>query len=278
MDGRKKNSLETKFPNLKEVLQQEYLMNNKSDREIATLLCVTPPIIQRYRIKYGIKSRPSFVQINKDRQSIQLTEHEIEVLDGLLLGDGSLVPRKNKDGQYISARYGHSSKHSLDSIPKQFNSIGFSQQKYRKTTYVCKDGSPYYAWDLQSLYYPILLQQRYRWYPGIYEIKRIPDDVRITPTSCYWWYIGDGSLPHRKDPKRPTTDEIQISTNAFVNDIINLEDFRNKLTNIIGIDYIGIDNGGRLHIYGHRNIQIFLSFIGPCRNPEYVYKWDLIEN
>ena len=46
------------------------------------------------------------------------------------------------------------------------------------------------CWHIKSHSYAELLEERKRWYPN--NKKIVPKDIRITSTSCYWWFIGDG--------------------------------------------------------------------------------------
>jgi hypothetical protein len=120
-------------------------------------------------------------------KEIEITEYEKEILDGMMLADASIC-----DQSSISARigYGCKFKKTLEDVSKELDSIKFGKPfSYTSKPHV-KSGKKYTSWFIKSEKNNTLLKERLRWYPNGKKI--VPEDVRITHNSCYWWFIGDG--------------------------------------------------------------------------------------
>jgi len=122
----------------------------------------------------------------KRAKTCNISNLEIEVLDGILLADASL-DGKSKVSSRIT--YGCKFKETLEEVVASFKSIKFGNvfEYTSKPHKITK--KQYTGFFLKSNSYFDLLKQRARWYKNK---KIIPHDVRITPTSCFWWFIGDG--------------------------------------------------------------------------------------
>ena len=126
--------------------------------------------------------------INQIRKAnhVKLNRKTREILDGLLLGDGTLSTKR----QNISALYEQGDKNLsyLVWLSRLLQGCGIKQsgQIYRMKKVVNK------AYKLKTLTYFELGEIRQRWYPN--NKKAIPRNFRITPTSLKFWYIGDGNF------------------------------------------------------------------------------------
>lgn len=131
------------------------------------------------------KQKGNIKQIRKANHVI-LNKRMREILDGLMLGDGTLSTRR----QNISAYYEQGDKNLsyLVWLSSLFNECGIKQsgQIYRMKKIANK------AYKLKTLTYFELGEIRQRWYPN--NKKAIPRKFRITPTSLKFWYIGDGNF------------------------------------------------------------------------------------
>ena len=116
----------------------------------------------------------------------------VEILDGLLLGDGSI----NVAG---SLRLGQTRKHGswVQEVATLLSGVGVSSKiipvRPRKKPSVI-DGrliKSSGSWVLYTPQYQETKEQRDRWYPR--GEKRVPQDVRFTDLSVALWFCGDGS-------------------------------------------------------------------------------------
>ena len=100
-------------------------------------------------------------------------------MDGLVLSDASITPR----GQ-VAATLQH------EEFRDYWNSL---LSPYNPSTLICypnKGEKPYFRFCTKT--HADFQQQRKRWYPN--GIKKIPEDVKLTPLSVLLWYLGDGYL------------------------------------------------------------------------------------
>lgn len=117
-----------------------------------------------------------------------------EIVDGLLLGDGTLQLGSLKVDQ-IGSRV-----EWLTDIQNRLNSIGVKSiiTPVVRPSRVRKDGKvlpEYHGFQLRTPAYIELRQHTLRWYAS--GIKRVPSDVRVTPMSLADWVCGDGlGTPH----------------------------------------------------------------------------------
>lgn len=130
-----------------------------------------------------------------------MTEEMLEYLDGFCLGDGGVT---NSGG--VMLRMNVEYKEFADYCMSFFGCYGSKTVKYPSSIY----------WTGLTACHPDLVEQRTRWYAENHTdsyftfIKKVPDDVRVTPKSVMLWYLGDGSLAC--DDSRLT---VQLSTDGF---------------------------------------------------------------
>jgi hypothetical protein len=197
--------------------------------------------------------------------NIPFTSSEAEILDGILLGDGHLTKLKTSPifGILTSSKltYGCKFRETLEDVQNgfvdlTFNNINTSFKKDTKT----------YMYNLHSNKSKILYNERLRWYP---EGKKIvPTDVRITPLSCYWWFIGDGSVGQNV---------VHLATHCFLYEEVQF--LCNKLIqlNFKAGYYLYKEKYGALHI---SNGDDFISWLAEHNkiSPQYLYKWNNLYN
>lgn len=111
-------------------------------------------------------------------KNCNLQQKEKEILEGLMLSDGCLSEKSR-----ISARltFGFKFKETCEEISKTISSMNFSPFWQSEQTK---------CWHTKSNMYHDLLIENKRWYPKGKKI--VPQDILITSTSCYWWFLGDG--------------------------------------------------------------------------------------
>ncbi|MCK5604982.1 hypothetical protein KAR91_24040 [Candidatus Pacearchaeota archaeon] len=203
-----------------------------------------------YGKRHSIESKNKMSESNQWTEDkfryCNLSDLELEVLDGILLADGHMEKSR------ISGRltYGCKYQETLLDIQKDLPSLSFSNI-WQSTKTRC--------YHFKSLYYRDLLFIRNLWYDNL---KGVPIDVKITPKSCYWWYIGDGYTSRYG---------LSLCTDSFtLNDISILRD---KLY-YHGFDTTHTKSNNRIRVRS-KSKQSFLDWIGQYGiAKQYAYKWN----
>lgn len=113
-------------------------------------------------------------------REILLTEEAVELLDGLLLGDGSLESPTHSESRFaLGQRVGREG--WVHDVARRLGNNGIP-------SVVSNRGER--GWELRTPKYRTLTRERLRWYPS--GVKAVPVDVRLTPLSISQWYWGDG--------------------------------------------------------------------------------------
>lgn len=226
--------------------------------------------IVRYNIPLRTKSQSiSMAKSTLDASQIWMNESKIEWVDGLMLGDGYI--NFKKDINFMGARF------RLDSSCKEWTIYGMSELKEYQTdepkTYNQIDEKhPNPIWMSQTLTHPEIVIQARRWYPDPDYKKKVPKDVRITPTSVMLWYLGDGSFHYEEEGNIAA---LRLATCGFLE-----EDIKNIL--MPKLAEVGIRSG---YVNGKNDIRIdsdsikdFFNFIG-YQSPIkcYEYKFNIPE-
>lgn len=118
----------------------------------------------------------------------------LELIDGLLLGDGSL------EGNQKSARLvlNQTARHRpwINQVRDALVAAGFrvavGTTRAGTTTIRGKHYRRTAGLSLRTSYDASLGKQRARWYPR--GVKRVPQDIRLSPVSIAHWYFGDGTV------------------------------------------------------------------------------------
>lgn len=230
----------------KKLLTSLYWEDELSQQQIATKLSAHVTIIEKHFKKYEIKTRPYTECDVWQKKNCVLSSIQLEVMDGLLLADGHL------DSSPVSARltYGCKFKDTLIDITKQFSQLHFSNPWCSKLG----------CWHFKSSQYRDLKIHHQRWYDE--RIKRVPNDIRITPVSCYWWFVGDG---YQVDYG------LQFCTDSF--DKKSIELLRSKLDSV-GFDTKLTKSSNRLRVRG-RSAPRMLDWMSQNVTvaDQYMYKW-----
>jgi DNA-binding XRE family transcriptional regulator len=141
-----------------------------------------------------------------------------EVINGTLLGDASIKFDNYKYKKYFS--------YKITAKDRKFlYYLDFILRKYKLKTWITFENK---MLNTYALYFYInscphkqFLKLRDKWYitKNNKSIKIIPKDLQLTPTVLLHWYLGDGSLPRRKNDKNRVP-SIVLATNCFLkNDI-----------------------------------------------------------
>lgn len=198
---------------------------------------------------------------------IVLTETQISVLYGALLGDGSLPNVKNGNTNFI---YGSSLEEHVQFILNYFKGYLYSEclEKPKYSEVYDKRTKKYYTSYRMRTRANIAFQNiRNEWYKD--GIKIIPSNIRLNPLICLIWYIGDGHISNTG----VSSNHIKLSTDGFdpkyVIDVLipQLKDFDAYLR------YRNKEKTQSCIIIPRMKIREFLSYIGECPVECYRYKW-----
>jgi len=198
-----------------------------------------------------------------------LTKSQIEILEGLIISDGSLECR-DKNASFnqkcINKTY---IEYIQNSLPFLWNKI---RVIYGGPSIICgintmlKD-----AYSIKSRTDQYLTKQYNRWYKN--KIKIIPPDLQITPLMLKNWFYGDGSSTYHKTKKRSNSKQIDLllCTDSFT--YIECQLLQQKLK-YIDLDF-NISKRKQLISGKKKTIKQFFDYIGPCDVAGFEYKWKL---
>ena len=180
----------------------------------------------------------------------------IELLDGILMSDGNLtIP-----GQCRSPRYQQTCKE-----PTFLEWVGSWLPTGSRISGPHAAGK-YQYWLLSTRTDPIYMPFYNHWYPN--GKKRLPSDLKITPSLLLTEYLGDGFLQADAYKK---LQHIELGTYGFAPE--SLLELLPKLSQQ-GLEFRRKPNNA-LHLRGGC-VQKFLDYIGPCPVPALAYKWQSI--
>jgi transcriptional regulator with XRE-family HTH domain len=245
----------------KELLYDSYIIKNLSQKEIASLLNVSPSVISNRVKKYNLPPQPG-----GPRNHLTLDEELIQYIEGELLGDGCLQARRsNIDNKVNSARYTHGTKYKsyLEWLSNLFSKYNLEQSGnilYWKD----KHNSISYKYSTRS--YVELKSIFERWYPNGKKI--VPKDIVLTPTIIKHWYLGDGNFTRRY---KDNSFRLTLHTEGF-----SKKDNELLISKLCELGIIcNLTKANYIYI-PVRYIYRFFKYIGNC--PEeikstYGYKW-----
>lgn len=196
--------------------------------------------------------------------SIPITENALEFLDGLLAGDGYYDRDSNSTSKLTLGTSFHI---YAEEVAKEL-----VQHKIPVTIDVFKDEARSTGYNFVARTPKILelRRQRLRWYPEPDCIKRVPRDIKDTPTMWKWLYVGDGTLLGTTNCRWAR--KCGIATDAFPEEDVK---FLCELLNKRGFDaYYKPHNKPYQFQITINKADKFLEFIGePIKSFE--YKWNI---
>lgn len=243
-------------------MEKQYIQAKRSESSLAREISVNRVTIHNWLVKFNIPRRNLSKATHLARVNhVDLTPELLELIEGELLGDGSL-----RLSSKWSAHYQHSSQHKpyVEWLSKVLASFGV-QQSGKINSREKEDGHIGYSYT--SLSYEEFQLLQFRWYP---EGKKIvPPDLILTPLIVRQWYIGDGSL---KKPKKYSPAIILSSPDFPQEDIERLI----AMLKGLGFDASRWPSTNEIYISTYSTKQ-FLDYIGPCPQEIqniYGYKFD----
>jgi len=140
-------------------------------------------------------------------------EKILEIINGCLLGDGCIKEDRYKDRRYFAFKLTAKDRNLLEWVASKLKSLGVDNVWITKE----KRNNVYNLnFYLNKYSIPELLNLRDKWYQkeNGKTIKVVPKDLKLTPTTLFFWYLGDGSLIRRRNDKTRVP-HIVLATNSF---------------------------------------------------------------
>ena len=212
-------------------------------REIAIHYDVSKLSVIKCFKKHRIETRSNSESIGILQKDIAILEHECEFIYGMLLGNGSL--KRKKYTAYL--RYACLHKEAIEFLAQELSRLE-ANYRYRK--------SLQREWyEIRTMSYMCLAYIHDQWYTNG---KNMPNDFKLTPEACYWWYVGDGDT---------APEALKIITG-----INNIDLLIDKLP-VKAVPYMAHNKFPTVYISEPEERIKFLEYIGPCRHRSYSYKW-----
>lgn len=201
------------------------------------------------------------IRLNSDmaNEEISLTEKQIEVIQGCLLGDGGIFTKGNSSYFAYSSSQQEHVQYVWEQL-KEYTTLRYCKGPVKSEVYDKRTGKTYFNFAIRTKSNIVFNRIWKNWYPN--NKKHVPKNLQITNTVALFWYLGDGSLD-KKDSY------IKFCTDSFDNE--SLEYLQTQLKRWS----VWINHKNR-RIYMKRIfVRSFLEYIGNCPVTCYSHKWAL---
>lgn len=188
-----------------------------------------------------------------------ITQRQHEIIEGLMLGDGSLSRRKCSHNPVLRVQRSLS-----DEIYNQWlNQEFYDSLKCHLSDYAILDNRTnrtYSSTVLRTEASSMLIPYYKRWYPG--DCKCIPDDLILTPLTMAIWFADDGCV---KNVDKWSLD-MKLAVNGFKDR--DVEILVSKLNELLNVEFRIYQSDDRPTIRGFTVAsQAFLNLIDPVFPP-----------
>lgn len=172
----------------KDWLAEKAEVDNFNDRAIAEMCEVQPATIRKWRVKYDIESGDKYIQRNLDGNL--LTEHQLNLVEGSILGDGGIF----ESGAKHIFKLTNGQLEYLQWVKAMLPDSILTDSSITKTEY---DNRTWY--DLHTTNHKRLTQLRDKWYNDGKKVLR--DGFELNDTSLLHLYLQDGDLSDQYNPR-----------------------------------------------------------------------------
>lgn len=202
-----------------------------------------------------------------------LSNHHKQILEGCLLGDGSVFCPKITSYFELTSIHEEFANHLQEVLPFEKSKVGIRDRQ--KTTihgieYNCKK-----SYVFKTLRDNSLADFRKKWYPQ--GIKIIPKDLKLSPNTIKYWFYGDGSTSWIKYKNINRYLHMTFCTNNFT--IEDCELLKSKLDDLGFKFEIYLQRKQPVLITSKTNIvKDILNYMGECSINAFDYKWKTLLN
>lgn len=236
-------------------LREKYVDEKLSMRKIGNLCNVDRSTIERYLLDFDIKIRNQ----GSPQKHLEMDKELCSFLEGNLLGDGCLVPRKT-----TSACFSHTDNEIryLEWVRKTLSDFDVEGRIEKRKS----------GWSENNVYqyrtknYVEFYDLRKEWYPQ--GTKKIPNNFDLNPTKLFFWYIGDGGFYSYESKWSSTEKTLVISGKTLEK---GMKEIVTPKLRKLGID-CGFNRGIQIQKNSHSK---FFEYVleTPYRPPSYSYKF-----
>lgn len=271
-----------KYPKLndRDWLYEQYMEKGLGTRDIAKLAGAKTPNSARQALKrYGIDVRTisDGLTYGREHDGFIFNDHTKEIIDGCLLGDGSLrswnVESENSFPFFHKKNIGYD--HILYVAKQIFN---FEPENRIEEEY----SNGFRCFKIRTLSHKELKDIQKIWYPksNLYK-KEVPESINITSEVLLHWFMDDGSSYLRKrndyksDWNKPNKQIVIIMcTESFNRDNQEMlaEKIRNKFEINFTVGKCGFGTGWRMFL-SQSQVESFYEILGKCPVKSMEYKW-----
>lgn len=247
-----------------ELLRKSYMDDKMSTTDISSKskdifgMDISVGTIYRELMRHHIPVRDKSESVSRAVSTLNvdetyMTEEILEWLDGFLLGDGGINFNNRENLMGSRLHIGSTEKEWAKYAMTKFDVYNATEPKEGGTI---DEKHPHKMWSSRTLTHPDIIQQAKRWYSGVNQSKKVPLDVRITPTSILLWYLGDGSVTYGIDSN---TYIVRFATCAF--SIDDIEKILMPKLQALGIECLREQSKNDIRIRSH-SVGRFFDIIG----------------
>lgn len=146
---------------------------------------------------------------------MKLAQKQIQVLNGLLLGDGCLFLGKSNNHPLLTVGRSATDLEYLKYQASIFRNLCSNEGIISSNKYDKKKNKTYLGYKFRTRSLDILLPYYKLWYPQ--DKKVVPSNLKLTPITMAHWFCDDGNISRKKDRKGNESQalKLKLSTNSF---------------------------------------------------------------
>jgi hypothetical protein len=247
----------------RDYLYDLYLVQNQSTSKIANKIGCDAKSVNWALKKFGIEIRDLSESHCVGRSELKF---DLEVLQGSLLGDGSLL-KKNRKSLLCRSAFSKTNKYR-DHLALVARSIyGEKSEPRIKEAYKTLNGKKFRLYRFTTLHHKEFDIICNDWYPASNNFKKVvPETLEITPKILLHWFLDDGCAPKKRKG-------IQLCSDGFTK--LENQSLADQLTKKYNLDAWLISNGKGSHRIkiGIKKMGDFYEVVGKCPVPSLSYKW-----
>jgi len=258
----------------REVLANEYWVNEKSTVEIGELLGVSSGHVHKRMVEFGIPRRSVSLGIHLAKKRVFPISNDVKTfIDSLLIGDGT-IEQLSKYSARFKQTFAIRFYEWCDSLSKKLESFGILSTVHERTRLpTFFNGKVIKATrqvELSTFCYTNFVSFRQRWYDGKGK-KILPHNLELTPQFCANWYMADGTLCNLGR-------QAKLATHGFSKEEVQSLIHKLKAKLNISPRLLHEKHLNKYAFYFRtQDTRIFLNYTSPFKVSCFRYKWRTLE-
>lgn len=203
----------------------------------------------------------------KSKRTVEISKCHGEIIDGLLLGDGSVFQRRRTANFRLKSIEPDFTDNVKNVLPFVFSDYTENAMQVYIKGKLCSRKKTYI---IESRVYQSLNVFRDRWYRQ--DVKIVPKDLVLTPAVCKYWFYSDGYTSRIHANGNDNCVVLGLCTNSFTKDDTLF--LRDKLREL-GFDF-RIAKKVKGHVLQARkkeSVNGFLEYVDKPNVQCFSYKW-----